>query len=135
MLAAHTPSTDKSGRIALLLRSVIQMRCDAETMAMNLSHGQFPYLEFCLNWALQDIERGDIERRQAEDLCFATNSASWESAQRHLDAAHTHYGEAWRHKERFSGLFLIGNGMHMTFEGARSGWPVMSQKNTSIACS
>jgi hypothetical protein len=96
MLATHLPPPDKAARVVDVLREVLTLRWEAEAAAMSITGSRYPYIEFCLKWVIDEIERGDVERRQAEDLSFATDEKSWQWARERALAAREHYEWALR---------------------------------------
>ncbi|MBY0514364.1 MAG: caspase family protein, partial [Gemmataceae bacterium] len=94
MLASRQPPHDKLARLAPTLRAVLALRLHAEAHALGLAAEGYPYSEYIGRWIADTVVRGDVERRQAEDLCFATDEASWGRALRHAQAARLHYDRA-----------------------------------------
>ncbi len=86
MLARHLPPASKAEVIGPLLTKVLRNRLEAEEAASLLEpddHGRrpdYPYAEFLYPWTEDELAQYDWKRRAAEDLCFATDEASWKRA-------------------------------------------------------
>ncbi|MBP3959288.1 VWA domain-containing protein [Gemmata sp. G18] len=85
-LARHLPAASKAEVIGQLLKSVLHQRLKAEEAAAMLTSDRnekqsiYPYAEFFYPWIAPQLARVDAKRREAEDLCFATDEASWKRA-------------------------------------------------------
>jgi hypothetical protein len=101
MLAGRLSSPEKLARLAPVLRGVLTLRTDAEAAALGIPDSGYPYAEYFRWWAADPfvtgssgVVSGDGERRQAEDLCFATDDPSWDRAARHITAARLGYSRS-----------------------------------------
>ncbi len=85
-LARHLPTASKAEIIGQLLKSVLHQRLKAEEAAAMLTpersgkQSVYPYAEFFYPWIASQFAPVDAKRREAEDLCFATDEASWKRA-------------------------------------------------------
>jgi hypothetical protein len=117
MLAQHLPPPDKKDRIGPLLTHVLRNRLNAEQGAALLEQdniaraappdpnapvpiASYPFAEFLYPWVETDLAQTDSRRREVEDLCFATDEASWNRALGMLDSADAHhtltFSQVWR---------------------------------------
>lgn len=117
MLAARLPSPETLARMAPMLREVLALRTQAEAAAMCLPDSGYPYADFCQRWVDSEIARGDTERRQAEDLCFATEEASWNRARQHVIAARARYDAALTNSESVRALVSNWNEFTQRYSG------------------
>ncbi len=88
MLAKHLPPQSKAEVIGPLLTQVLRQRVWVEELASGVApnpHGEFseyPFAEFLYAWNPKALADVDALRRASEDLCFATNEASWQDAKK-----------------------------------------------------
>ena len=93
MLAQHLPPTNTSEIIGPLLKRILRLRLEAESAAQFTAAGTYPYPEWLGLHALDLLRQADINRRHAEDLCFANRAQDWQSAGSRLDSATREYSD------------------------------------------
>jgi hypothetical protein len=77
MLSKHLPAVERKDKIGPLLGEVLKLRLYAEEAILHLRPTGYSYAE--LFWPASGSS-ADIARGKAEDLCFATDTESWEKA-------------------------------------------------------
>jgi len=87
MLARHLPASDKKEIVGPLLTRVLRTRLHAEQTAGMLVPADlrdpppnYPFAELLYPWIKDELAKADVDRRIAEDLCFATDESDWKRA-------------------------------------------------------
>jgi hypothetical protein len=89
MLSRHLPHSDKTEVTGPLLKQVLGLRLEAEQCSI-------PFGEYRVAWSMGHAPSADINRRIAEDLCFATTEADWKEALNRAETARSGYRIASR---------------------------------------
>lgn len=90
MYAAQAPKFAKADDLGPLLGSLLELRAYAEGTLARQDSGWEHHVNrldsiYSLPWTKPGVERGDVSRRIAEDLAFATNPSSWDEATKRLN--------------------------------------------------
>ncbi len=94
MLARHLPP-EKREQLGPLLKRILTLRLEAETAASGLATG-YPFAEITNSWTVAEQSRGDTSRREAEDLCFATEEARREQSHELVCSGREEYAKSRR---------------------------------------
>lgn len=91
MLARDLPAGSLTGASVDLVREALRTRKMAERVALGVKENEYSYSIEIRPWISSDVEKGDVNRRLAEDLLFATDPAEQPRAWSNIERAQATY--------------------------------------------